>query len=824
MSFFPLTYPRSTTLFTGLLVALLSGCGGSGSGADTQPNVDTGGNGSSVNYNGPAPRNADISAFKIYIWNNLVSEQRCGACHRNQQPAFVQTGNINDAYAAANPLINLNQPAASRMVQKVAGGHNCWEADPQVCADQISTWISAWAGETLGLGGGTTELDQPPLYDPGDSKNFPVDSGLFETTVYPLLEPHCSECHQSDAATPQAPYLAADDVDEAYSAAQSKIDLNQPALSRLVERLREDNHNCWSDSCSSDADAMEDAIRAMANNITATAPDGDLVLSKALTVNDGTLAAGGGRYESNVVARYEFKTGEGLTAYDSSGVDPAIHLQFSGDVAWEGGWGIRLNGGKAQGSTQTSKKLTDLIAATGELTLEAWLVPASTGQDDAHIISYSAGTMARNLTLAQSGSNYLAYQRIGEATDSNGEPVLSTADDPLQASLQHVAMTFDPVNGRQIYINGELNGATDTVPPGLLNTWDDTFALVLGNEASSDRPWEGVVRFAAIHNRALTGEQIRTNFAAGVGERYFLPFYIGHLIDQEGAYLVFEVSRFDNYSYLFAAPYFINLEQDIVDTEVALQGLRLGVNGRVPDVAQSFATVDTLIGGEGYSEQGETLSRLGTLLPVEQGQENDEFFLTFERLGSHTNVHTDPQPLPLTPNQYGEQPLPGLRNFAEINATMSQLTGVPEGYGEVPDTYQRLRAQLPSEENIEAFLTAHQVGVAQLAIEYCNALVEAERSNDASIQPLFVGMNYSAGADTLSQQNWKDWVISPLYERMVGNGQASQPDRNGVESELEDLLFNTNLTQCSSDCVERTATATKAACAAMLGSATMLFQ
>ena len=824
MTYSQLAHPRAAALLASLLIALLSGCGGSGSGADTQPNVDTGNGDSGVNYNGPAPRNADTSAFKIYIWNNLVSEQRCGACHRNQQPAFVQTGDINAAYAAANPLINLNQPATSRMVQKVAGGHNCWEADPQVCADQISTWISAWAGETLGLGGGTTELDEPPRYDPGDSKNFPVDSGLFETTVYPLLEPHCSECHQSDAATPQAPYLAADDVDEAYSAAQSKIDLNQPELSRLVERLREDNHNCWTDSCSSDADAMEDAIRAMANNITATAPDADLVLSKALTVDDGTLAAGGGRYESNVVARYEFKTGEGLTAYDSSGVEPAIHLQFSGDVAWEGGWGIRLNGGKAQGSTQTSKKLTDLIAATGELTLEAWLVPASTGQDNAHIISYSAGTMARNLTLAQSGSNYLAYQRIGEATDSNGEPVLATADDPLQASLQHVAITFDPVNGRQIYINGERNGATDPVTPNLLNTWDDTFALVLGNEASNDRPWEGVIRFAALHSRALTGDQIRTNFAAGVGERYFLPFYIGHLIDQPGAYLVFEVSRFDNYSYLFAAPYFINLEQDIVESEVALQGLRLGINGRVPDVAQSFATVDTLIGGEGYSEQGETLSRLGTLLPVEQGQDNDEFFLTFERLGSHTNVHTDPQPLPLTPNQYGEQPLPGLRNFAEINATMSLLTGVPEGYGEVPDTYRRLRAQLPSEENIEAFLTAHQVGVAQLAIEYCNALVEAERNNDASIEPLFVGMDYNLGADTLSQQNWKDWVISPLFERMVGNGQASQPDRNGVESELEDLLFNTNLTQCSSDCVERTATATKAACAAMLGSATMLFQ
>ena len=816
---------RYPVVISALLATFLTGCGGSGSGADTQNNPNTGGEGN-VNYNGPAPRNADVSAFKIYIWNNLVDEQRCGACHRNQPTAFVQTGDINLAYAAANPLINLNQPAASQMVQKVAGGHNCWESDPQFCADQISTWISAWAGESIGLGGGTTELEEPPIKDPGNSKNFPADPTLFQTHVYPLLDDYCSDCHQSDASTPQAPYIASDDVGEAYSAAQSKIDLNNPALSRLVERLGEDSHNCWSGSCVDDANDMEAAITAMAGGITATAPDDDLVLSKALTVDDGTLAAGGGRYDGNVIARYEFKTGEGTTAFDASGVDPALHLQLSGDVTWEGGWGIRLNGGtaKAQGNTQTSAKLTELIRATGELTLEAWLVPASTGQDNAHIISYSAGPDARNLTLAQSGSNYQVFQRIGEATDLNGEPALETDNAPLQASLQHVAVTFDPVNGRQLYINGELNPAQDPASPALLNTWDNTFALVLGNEASSDRPWDGVIRFAAFHNRALTGEQIRTNFAAGVGERYFLPFYIGHLIDQPGAYLVFEVSRFDNYSYLFAAPYFINLEQDIVSDEIPLAGLRLGINGRVPDVAQSFATLDTLLGGDGYSEQGETLSRLGTLLPVEQGQENDEFFLTFERLGSHTHVHTEPSPLPLPANEYGEQPAAGLRDFAEINASMSQLTGVPPTHGDIPDTYQRLRTQLPSEENIEAFMTAHQVGIAQLAIEYCNALVEAERNGDSSVAPLFVGMNYNTDVTSITQQQWRDWVISPLFERMVGNGQERQPARADVEGELEDLLFNTNLTQCSGDCTERTATATKAACAATLGSTTMLVQ
>ena len=444
-------------------LSLLSACGGSGSGAATQPNVNTGGNNDNVNYTGPAPRSSDVSAFKIYIWNNLVDEQRCGACHRDQQPAFVQTGDINAAYAAANPLINLNQPSASRMVQKVAGGHNCWENDPQYCADQISTWISAWAGQSLGLGGGTTELNTPPIKEPGNSKNFPADASLFETTVYPLLNDYCSECHQSDAGTPQGPYLASDDVNEAYSAAQSKIDLNQPELSRLVERLGEDSHNCWSD-CDSDAQEMEDAIRAMADGITATAPDSDLVLSKALNVGDGTLAAGGGRYESNVIARYEFKTGEGTTAYDSSGVDPALHLQLSGDVTWEGGWGIRLNGNvaKAQGSTAASSKLKDLITATGELTLEAWLVPASTGQDNAHIISYSAGPDARNLTLAQSTSNYLAYQRIGEATDANGEYSVTFSSDTAGQVAGHASTS--------VLVGGlTLNRETD----GLGNNSDD---------------------------------------------------------------------------------------------------------------------------------------------------------------------------------------------------------------------------------------------------------------------------------------------------------------------------------------------------------------
>ena len=47
-------------------------------------------------------------------------------------------------------------------------------------------------------------------------------------------------------------------------------------------------------------------------------------------------------YESAQIALWEFKTGSGGTAFDTSGVEPAIDLQFSGDVQWFGGWGVTI--------------------------------------------------------------------------------------------------------------------------------------------------------------------------------------------------------------------------------------------------------------------------------------------------------------------------------------------------------------------------------------------------------------------------------------------------------------------------------------------------
>src|SRR5690606_2224724 len=122
------------------------------------------------------------------------------------------------------------------------------------------------------------------------------------------------------------------------------------------------------------------------------------------------------------------------TAFDTSGVDPAMDLTLSGEVEWFGGWGLAFSGGKAQASTAASRKLHEQIVATGEFSIEAWVAPGNVVQEDARIISYSAGPMQRNFNLGQTMYDYEHFVR-SDNTDQNGNPQLSTpsADEVLQA-------------------------------------------------------------------------------------------------------------------------------------------------------------------------------------------------------------------------------------------------------------------------------------------------------------------------------------------------------------------------------------------------------
>src|ERR1700748_2548428 len=172
--------------------------------ATSQTQATTPGNTAS-NYTGPAAANADVQSFKVNLWENIRTSDKCGGCHHEggQSPMFARSDDVNLAYQAANPLVNFQQPDQSTLVLQVGSGHNCWVSDPKACADTMLTWIKAWVGASATSNTGVT-VTAPTSTDVAGGKAFPDSPSMggdgqsgtsFEKTVYPLLTQFCSGCH-----------------------------------------------------------------------------------------------------------------------------------------------------------------------------------------------------------------------------------------------------------------------------------------------------------------------------------------------------------------------------------------------------------------------------------------------------------------------------------------------------------------------------------------------------------------------------------------------------------------------------------------------------
>jgi hypothetical protein len=187
--------------------------------------------------------------------------------------------------------------------------------------------------------------------------------------------------------------------------------------------------------------------------------------------------------------------------------------------------------------------------------------------------------------------------------------------------------------------------------------------------------------------------------------------------------VVFLVSQFDSYSYLFDEPFFVILDESASPSGVPVAGMRIGLNGREVQVSQAYRNLDVTLDGSDYDVAGrQTLSTIGTVIPLEKGPDEDEFFLTFERLGSATNVVVEPDPMappPPTDVPLDQRTAPhGVRDFAEINAAMSRMTGVPVSNDEVQATYDLVHQAMPVQPGIGGFISSQQMGITQLAIKY----------------------------------------------------------------------------------------------------------
>ena len=878
--------PRTAVLvlLLGLLQACSGGSGGGGSVREVDLSADIGSN--EFTYSGPAPASENIQDFKREFYDPLAGNDRCGQCHTPGGTGgtnFVDQGDVNQAWQEARGLVNLLDPAASAIVQRVASGHNCWlgASEANTCAITITGYIERWA-DGVSEFQAEVKLLPRPVIDPAGTKTLPPTLAELEGLgaqptssgeLLGLLNQYCAECHSDTAAIPQSPYFASGDPTISYPALRAVVDLVDPYSSRVVLRLAPESHNCW-DSCTDNARTLAEAVGRIADVITEAEVDPNLVISKAQVLErDGIIANSGGRIETNLIAKWEFREGSGTTTADTSGVQPEIPLSLSGQYSWMGSWGVRMVNGKAQGSVNGSSKLGELITATGEYSIEAWVAPNNVSQEEAWIFGYAGGPDNRNLLLSQTLYNYEFFNRSTTTEGNNaGSPSLSTedADERAQATLQHVVLTYDPVDGRKIYVNGEFTGDIDEAGGGLLNNWSEVFAVVLGNDTSNANPWAGAIRMVAVHNAALAEEQILKNFEVGVGQKYLLMFSVSELIesggvapaaDQDGpchgldgngerinyCYVVFQVSQFDDGAYLFELPFFANINPDGGTVDFDVTGIRIGINGKLAAIGQGFTNVSALASSS-LGAISAPLLNTGSIIPVENGSDQDIFFLAFDAASSLTSPVDDGE---LKSFRYtysgGTAPDIGLRTFDEINATYSALTGVPRN-GSVAATYNTIRRQLPSVEDLQAFMSSHHMAATQLAASYCDALVQSP----ALRQDLFAGFDFSrqvadAGID------WRNQIVAPLLDRAINSGLVSDTDRTGMLDDLELMITDSRdrapfafingnwvpdpdparhnkrdgLIYCLNDApcpASRTEDVVKATCTAVLGSAVVLAQ
>jgi Concanavalin A-like lectin/glucanases superfamily len=817
-------------------LAVLAACSSSG-GAPTTVNQQTT-TVTTQQYTGPPAQNADIQAFQVNLWQNIIPSNRCGGCHHQggQSPMFARSDDVNQAYQAALPLVNLTNPSQSTLVLKVGGGHNCWVADPSACAATMLQWIQNW------LGAGATSsasvvLTAPPVQAAGGGKQFPADPTVgnpsYQASVYPLLTRFCSGCHNPSSASPQQPYFAdPNNIDAAYVAAQPKINLAQPNQSRFYERLANEFHHCWptassngAPDCPGSAAAMLAQITAFANGIPITPIDPTLVVSNAVSLTQGTIASSGSRFQGSMIAQYMFETGQGSTAYDTSGVTPEADLTLSGNVSWVGGWGLSFAmGSSAQASTSASAKIANMIQGSGEYSIEAWVAPANVAQTNAWIVSYSGSNTTRNVTLGQATEQYQGFTR-SSVTDTNGMPALltTTANGAAQAALQHVVLTYDPVNGQKIYVNGIFTGDADPSKGGSFANWDSSFALVLGNETSGQRQWQGVIKMVTIYNTALTQAQITQNFNAGVGQKYYLLFGVSSLTGVNQSYIMFTASQYDNYSYLFYQPTFISLDPNAtIPANLTVAGLRIGVNGLLAPAGQSFAKLQTTIGGASYNPStGQQLSPLGTVIPVSLGPANDLFFLSFDQLGSSTHSFVDPPGIP-TPPVPDNTPVPdyGIATYERINNTLSRLTGVATTDQVVQTLYLSSQQAMPATPLISAFVSSEQTAISGLANAYCGELMASASLRDAFFGTgLDASLSASASGFFGASGSAQRAIVINGLANAIGTTAAPQM-ASAVQAEVDALI--TRVPQINP--AATVSQATVAACTAALASGAVTLQ
>jgi hypothetical protein len=224
-------------------------------------------------------------------------------------------------------------------------------------------------------------------------------------------------------------------------------------------------------------------------------------------------AAQGARATDGLVALYPFYEGTGTTVHDASGAVGSLHLEVEGFVSWHPTEpAVVLDGGRI-GSVGPATRLIQALKATSQSSLEAWVVPQNTSQSGpAYIVALTPILGHDTGLLGQRRRNIRALLRhTGKTND--GQPRLDTDDNFLTTALTHLVHTFDGAN-EFLYVDGVQHPTTVT-SNGDFSNWDENDLFGIGNSATLQNPWRGMIYLVGLYDRPLSPAEVAANFLAG---------------------------------------------------------------------------------------------------------------------------------------------------------------------------------------------------------------------------------------------------------------------------------------------------------------------
>ncbi len=230
------------------------------------------------------------------------------------------------------------------------------------------------------------------------------------------------------------------------------------------------------------------------------------------------LPVSSGRVSNGLQAFYTFHQAEPGVIYDLSGVGTPLNLtvQTPTQVQNRPG-GLKIITPTLISATAT-QKLRQAIVTSGEVSVEAWLVPAPqrTAQP-AHLLTLAGNDATTLLSLlqepygTQAAGLYTAHLLTNQAPTGNRLSA-TPATNPTGQRL-HLVYTRNAAGLARLYLNGTAQ-ATKAMS-GDLAGWPAQPTLRLAASPTGEQPWLGEYQLLAFYSRALNATEVQQNYRNG---------------------------------------------------------------------------------------------------------------------------------------------------------------------------------------------------------------------------------------------------------------------------------------------------------------------